>query len=36
MNTAKKKPKTLSAGAQRLRQYLLEIYAPIVWPADLK
>jgi hypothetical protein len=32
MKTAKKKPKTLSPGAERLREYLREIYAPIVWP----
>jgi hypothetical protein len=27
-----KKPKPLSPGAERLREYLREIYAPIVWP----
>jgi hypothetical protein len=32
MKTAKKKTKPLSPGAERLRQYLLEIYAPITWP----
>jgi hypothetical protein len=31
-----KKPKPLSPGAERLREYLREIYAPIVWPADFK
>jgi hypothetical protein len=29
----KKQPKKLSPGAEKLRQYLLEIYSPIVWPA---
>jgi hypothetical protein len=32
MKATKKKPKTLSVGAERLRAYLLEIYAPITWP----
>jgi hypothetical protein len=36
MTTKKKKEKPLSPGGERLRQYLLEIYAPITWPADLK
>ncbi len=32
MKSKSKKPKPLSPGAERLRQHLLEIYAPIVWP----
>jgi hypothetical protein len=32
MRTTTKKTKPLSPGAERLRQHLLEIYAPIVWP----
>jgi hypothetical protein len=32
----KKQPRKLSPGAEKLREYLLQIYNPIVWPADLK
>jgi hypothetical protein len=31
-----KKPKPLSPGAERLREYMREIYATITWPPDLK
>jgi hypothetical protein len=31
-----KTSKPLSAGAERLREYLREIYAPITWPKDFK
>jgi hypothetical protein len=36
MKSKTRKTKPLSPGGERLRQYLLEIYAPITWPADLK
>ena len=36
MKSKNRKSKPLSPGAEKLRQYLLEIYAPIVWPEQTK